>query len=234
MKLILNTIALTLLLCSCYENPTPPSIPMQEIKGRDYDGLRFNVYRVRVPIYWIRRESFPEESLTDTKKSICEFLIPHSNESIRISIHNFPSESIDQRIPPAAQVARWQRQFEILYPEESGIVPQAFSGYSGLKFKGVGRLKPEVKDHEAKVQEGKSATLTQDTTVIGWSLQIGKDHYRALSHPLKPSENNLYREMRADVTIKVQGPKELMQEHEEEIITFARSFELIEEIPYAP
>ena len=219
---ILTTIALALLLNSCSENPTLPSIPMQEIKGRDYDGQRFDVYRIRAPTDWIRRDTFPEESLLDTKKSICEFLIPHGNESIRITIHNFPSESIDQRIPPAAQVARWQRQFEIMYPEESGITPQAFSGYTGLKFKGVGRLKPEINN---------APSTQQDTTVVGWSLQIGKDHYRTLSHPPKPSENNLYREMRADVTIKAQGSKELMQEHEEDIITFARSFELIEEIP---
>ncbi|HEV8052878.1 MAG TPA: hypothetical protein VGP47_10320 [Parachlamydiaceae bacterium] len=232
LKIILKALTLSILLCSCTENPTIPSIPMQEIKGRDYDGHRFNVYRVRAPNYWIRKDSFPEESLTDTKKSICEFLIPQGNESIRISIHNFPSESIDQRIPPGAQVARWQRQFEIIYPEESSTSPQAFSGYSGLKFKGVGRLKPEAKDHKAKDQD--QDPKNQDITVIGWTLQLGKDHYRTLSHLPKPSENNLFREMRADVTIKVVGPKDLMQEHEEEIIAFARSFELIEEIPTTP
>lgn len=223
-NLFLKAMTLSLLLCSCSENPSLPTIPMQEIKGRDYDGHRFSVYRARAPVDWIRKDTFPEESLTDTKKSICEFFIPHGSESIRISIHNFPSDSIDQRIPPAAQVGRWQRQFEILQPEESGIVPQAFSGYSGLKFKGVGRLKPE----------GNTEAEAQDTMVIGWSLQIGKDHYGALSQPPEPSDSNLYREMRADVTIKAQGPKDLMQQHEEEINAFARSFELIEEIPSTP
>lgn len=229
LNFILRTITLALILCSCSEKPKLPTIPMQEIKGRDYDGHRFNVYRVRAPTDWIRKDTFADESLTDTKKSICEFFIPHGSESIRISIHNFPSDSIDQRIPPGAQISRWQRQFEIMYPEESGTTPQAFSGYSGLKFKGIGKLTQAAKQ-QAKIREDNN----EDYAVIAWSMQIGKDHYRALSHPPTPSDNSLYREMRADVTIKASGPKELMQQHEEEIIAFARSFELIEEIPLTP
>lgn len=192
-------------------------IPMQEIKGRDYDGKRFNVYQARIPNHWIRKDSFPEESLIDTKKSICELLIQAADGTvIRIAVHNFPSESIEQRIPPSAQVARWQGQFDILLPEESSIIPQAFSGYSGLKFIGRGQINNE------------------DQIMMGWSLQLNKEHYRALAPPVPQSKENLYREMRADVTIKATGRTEAMQQHEEEIISFARSFELIEEIPFNP
>ena len=202
---------------SCSEgNKKIIQIPMQNIKGRDYEGKRFNVYRVRVPAHWIRKDSFPDESLIDTKKALCEFLIPLGKETIRIAIHNFPSETIDQRIPPSAQIARWKRQFEVLIPSESSTIPQAYSGYSGLKFKGVGDL-----NHI-------------DSMVLGWSLQISQEHYRTLSHPVNFSDKNLYREMRADITIKAVGPKALMEENEEEINRFARSFELIEEIPSRP
>lgn len=219
LPLLLLTI--TLLLYSCADQSPTNLIPMQEIKGRDYHGKRFNVYRARMPLNWIRRDSLPDESLQDTKKAITEFLILNYDDSeniqhIRITIHNFPSEKIEQRIPPAAQISRWQRQFEFIRPEESAINPQAFSGYSGLKFKAVGKIKEDP---------------TEESMMLGWTLQLDKEHYRMLSHPTTPAENNLYREMRADVTIKVTGPKELMEAHEEEINDFARSFELIKEIP---
>lgn len=213
MKLALGiALALSLLFNSCTDAPQD-LIPMQEIKGRDYSGKRFAVYRARIPVDWIRKDTLPEESLADTTKSLCEFIIPGEEGVIRIAVHNFASETLDQRIPPGAQVARWQRQFEVLIPSESSTTPQAFSGYSGLKFKGVGTL-------------NKIATV-----VLGWSLQLSNEHYRMLSHPQKTADNDIYREMRADVTIKAVGPKNLMDQHEEEIIGFARSFELIEEIP---
>lgn len=217
MKLFSLALIFTLILSACSDSsPTISSIPMQEMKGRDYNGKRFDVYRARAPLNWIRKDTLAEESLTDTKKSICEFFIHDNGEVIRITLHNFPSNTLDERIPPTAQVARWQRQFELLLPEESGITPQAFSGYQGLKFQGVG-------------------TLDQtDSMMLGWSLQLGKEHYQALTHPKNPADNDLYREMRADVTIKATGPKELMESHEEEIIAFARSFELIKEIPLRP
>jgi len=201
------------LLTACGEAPIP-SVPSsrQLISGRNYGERRFPVYQVSVPLGWVRRDSLPEENLSDTTKPIVEFLIPGETGHIRISIHNFPSDTIEQRIPPAAQVARWQRQLEGLDPSESHSIPQAFGGFSGLGFRGVGKLNQV------------------DTMVLGWALQIGDPHYRMLS---SPSTGNPYqhREMRADVTIKVVGPKSFMESKEEEITAFARSFELIEEIP---
>lgn len=205
---------LTLVFVACNEGPsTQFQQPMQEIKGRDYNGKRFLVYRARVPLDWIRKDSLAEESLTDTKKSIVEYYIMHNSDFIRIAIHNFPSDTLEERIPPMVQIARWERQFDHLLPEESSNQPQAFNGYSGLKFKGTGTLDQK------------------DTMMLGWVLQIGKEHYPMLTHAKNPENNDLYREMRADVTIKAVGPKELMEEHEEEINQFTRSFELIKEIP---
>lgn len=205
---------LSILLSACTETPPyTPQHPMQEIKGRDYQSKRFNVYRARIPLNWIRKDSLAEESITDTTKSICEFFITGNNGFIRIAIHNFPSDALEERIPTSAQIARWERQFEQLLPEESSILSQAFNGYSGLKFKGVGYLEQK------------------DTMMLGWSLQIGREHYQMLSHPRNPANYELFREMRADVTIKATGPKELMEEYEEIIVEFARSFELIKEIP---
>jgi hypothetical protein len=201
------------LLCSCSESGPSPTSPPQEIQGRDHEGKRFNVYRAKVPDEWIRRDSFAGESLSDTKKPICEFLISEGDQFIRITIHNFPSNTMEERIPSIAQIARWKKQFEILVSEESGVIPQAFNGYNGLKFKGIGKFNEN------------------NRMVLGWSLQMGKEHYRTLSNPSNPQQSALYQEMRADVTIKAVGPIELMESHENEINTFARSFELIEEIP---
>lgn len=209
---LLFPLVLSILLTACAEAPTPLN-PMQEMQGRDYQGTRFYVYRARVPQDWIRKDSLKEESLTDTKKSICEFFINTDEGIIRIAIHNFPSDAIEERIPPIAQTARWQRQFEQLQAEESSTLQQAFNGYAGLKFKGIGIIDQK------------------ETMMLGWSLQIGKEHYQMLSHSKNPADHDLYREMRADITIKATGPKELMENHEEEIIAFARSFELIREIP---
>lgn len=212
--------SITLITCLCLlsscADSSPSSVPSstsstQIISGRNYGERRFPVYRVRVPNGWVRRDILPEEPLTDTTKPIVEFLIPGGTEHIRISIHNFPSDTIEQRIPPSGQVARWQRQLHELVATESHTMPQAFGGFVGLAYRGVGKLNQV------------------DMMILGWTLQIGDVHYRMLSSSSQNS--NLYREMRADVTIKAVGPKNLMESMEEDILAFARSFELIEEIP---
>lgn len=183
-----------------------PSIRLHEINGRDHQPL----YRIRAPESWIQRDPLPNESLTDTTKAICEFIIRESDEIIRIAIHNFPSEIIQERIPPEQQVFRWKNQFELLIPESSSTIPQAFSGYSGLLFEGIGILK------------GKS------TMMLSWALQLAPEHYQILVHYSQmPNEKS----MRADITIKAVGSLPLMKKHREAIIAMGRSFELIEEIP---
>lgn len=67
--------------------------------------------------------------------------------------------------------------------------------------------------------------------VLGWSLQLSPEHYRMLSHPSSAENEDKYQQMRADVTIKAVGPKALTEKHRTKIMAFARSFELIEEIP---
>lgn len=199
-------------------NSIDSTIPstMFDIHDRDHRFL----YRARMPESWISRDPLHDETLTDTTKAICEFIIRDDNDHngngrnnlIRISIHNFPSDTMEDRIPPAAQVSRWQRQFDTL-PNTSTITPQAFSGYSGLLFSGKGIL------------QGK------ETMMLAWSLQLAPEHYRALAHPSTPEETAIFRQMRADITIKAVGPQPLMEKHQASIAAFARSFELIEEVP---
>jgi len=168
-----------------------------EICGRD--PAHTLIYRAKVPAAWSHIHPSPTESLTDTTKSICEFTL---NE-IRITVHNFPSDAIENRIPPSAQIARWKKQFTTIDTITSSTIPQSFSGFVGLLFEGNGVL------NSAK------------TIMMGWSMQIAPEHYRSLTNP----------QLRADFTIKAVGPTELMAKERKTLIAFARSFELIEEIP---
>lgn len=211
-----SILAMTVLACltSCGGAPDVTSIPMQEIRGRGDEKHRLSVYRVRAPEGWIRRDPLSGENLNDTTKALCEFIIMEGSEVARIAIHNFPSAKLEDRVPVEAQVARWRRQFETLNAAECETRLQSFSGYSGLYFQGCGRM------------QGKP------TMVLGWVLQLSPEHYLMLSRSsLSSEEDKVNSQMRSDVTIKAVGPQALMEKHKHEIIEFARTFELIEEIP---
>ena len=180
-----------------------------EILGRETSPSsdRHPLYRIKGPASWIHIIPPESESLIDTTKALTEFLIQDDGSTIRITIHNFPSEKIESRIPPIAQIARWKQQFSHLDPMSIVVSPQSYSGFVGLFFEGSGTI-----NHEP-------------TTVMGWSMQLDPNHYRTLSHPAYLPQ------LRSDVTIKAVGPKNLMAKHYASIYAFARSFELIDEIP---
>lgn len=198
---------LALGLCACSSEEGSDDWAYQVIAARDEppEKERLPLYRLRSPQSWIRSE--PEGSIADTRKPLTEFHIEGPEGRIRITLHNFPAETMEARIPPAAQIARWKKQFTQLDAATAYTAPQAFSGYAGLLFEGQGVL------------EGK------EQAVMGWALQLGSDHFRNLSHPRHPLQ------MRADVTIKASGPRTMMETYRAVIYKAARSFELIEEIP---
>lgn len=176
---------------------------MEEICGRERPSLP--IYRVKAPLSWRRQNPSPEESLIDTTKSLCEFYLSEGEETIRVTIHNFPSRKIEDRIPPAAQITRWKKQFANLEPTTVFVTPQAWGGFAGFLFEGSGLI------NDAPV------------SMMAWSMQLAWEHYR-----------NLYEaspQIRADFTVKATGSKEMMKKYRKAIIDFARSFELIEEIP---
>jgi hypothetical protein len=164
-------------------------------------------YRIKAPHSWQRHPTPSTADLSDTKQAICTYNI----DSIRITIHTFPSQKIEDRISPQAQIARWKQQFESLDPATVNITPQAYSGYAGLLFEGTGRLNGE------------------HTTVMAWSMQLAPEHYRQLFYN-RPLDVDL----RADFTIKAVGPAEIMSLYRQALIAFARSFELIKEIDSRP
>jgi len=197
-----------------FANPLSCELPKdkgwQQFFGRDTGNLqRSPIYRACVPKLWKRIDS--EESVIDTMKPICEFLIESkSNETIKITIHNFPTTSIDERIPPIAQVNRWKQQLNVLSPLNFTVTPICKSGFVGLFFQA--RAHPNG--------------------VLAWSMQLAEEHYRHVNALSKASTNAAYyRQMGADYTIKAVGPNRLLEENKEDITHFATSFELIEAIP---
>lgn len=202
MKNILKlTISSLLLLAGCTTgDKTEKHWTLHEICGRDKDHTL--VYRIKSPKEWKIVHPEKNEDLSDSKKSLCEFLIQDELGDIKITIHNFTSKSLEERIPPLSQIMRWKKQFEDLDKESVTITPQSYSGFIGLLFEATGKLNG------------------QKQTMICWSMQIAKEHYRILQNE----------QMKADYTIKIVGLQELVKDKTHEIIKFARSFELIDEI----
>jgi hypothetical protein len=159
------------------------------------------LYRIKVPSGW--QQLSPQGNRLETTTPIAEFSI---DNRVRITIHNFPISSVEESIPPTAQISRWKRQFERLDQTSLQLTPQAFSGYAGLLIEGSGLL------------QGKP------TALMGWALQLAPDYFRL---PLTP---DIY----GDVTIKVQGDPSLVQSERKAIMAFARSFELIHPLPLPP
>lgn len=198
--------------CSSGTDSITPSIHWVEIKGRNEgsDLDRMAIYRAKAPSDWQRHTPSDAESRIDTTKPIDEFSIDDGKEHIRIVIHNFPTNRIEDRIPPNAQVTRWKRQFDQINPADIVTVLQAHGGFAGLFFYGVGLIKS--KPH----------------AVLAWSMQLAPEHYRTLN---QQDYEPYYRQRSADFTIKATGSPDAINRHKSEIIDFANSFELIHEIP---
>lgn len=174
---------------------------------------RFPVYQAIVPSPWLCIEPSETQSNADTTLPLCEWIIGEGADKISIVVHNFPSDDWHERIPPQAQLARWKRQLEPLKEGDYQIKPEAYGGFSGFSFEAQGNLKG------------------QPVIVLGWAMQIGPDYYRILKRPAPSQTSAINKQKRADYTIKAVGPPESMLQHRTEIIAFANSFGLIEELP---
>ena len=217
-------ILLGLLIASCNEpqgNATKGSL--QEIGGRDSSKnltsnySREKIYRCYTPLHWQRKDLSCYESLADTMKALCEFVIEDEEGKITIAIHNFPTMKVEERIPPGAQVARWKRQFTELDLTTLSVMPQSNGGFVGLLFEASGVLKG------------------RDAAVMAWGMQLAPEHYSNLTFFMNttPSayEKEHFKQIISDYTIKAIGPVASIEKNRDAIMKFAHSFELIEEIP---
>jgi hypothetical protein len=200
LRIILSFLLCTLTGCSSEQTFTP----WKEIQGRNGQLI----YRARIPAHWDCILT-PIDQLKDTMKPLCTF----TSGGVSITIHNFPNDKIENRIPPKAQVARWKGQFQDLNSSNSFTMPESHAGFSGYYFEGVGLIGGEKK------------------MVLAWAMQIATDHYHFLTYPSTKEEVNNFPQMRADYTIKAIGMVDAIEKNKDDIITFARSFELIQDIP---
>ncbi len=197
---------LWILLTGCSAPPPAPPSSWQEVAGRE---LRHPIYRLRVPFAWKREDFSLDDRLEDTTKPLCTFVIEEEQRRIEITLHNFPTATINERVACGAQVARWRRQFTELDPLSESTKPQAFGGFAGLVFYGEGTMKEKRQ------------------AMLAWAMQLPSEFFLKFS----VEKDTNARQMRADYTIKAVGDPELLFLHREEIEAFARSFELINEIP---
>lgn len=199
-----------LFLSSCRECPEKvPPFTEQIFTGRGEtisygQKVRRPVYQAKVPLVWRRIDPSPDDPLSDTTKPIVKFSL---DENVTLSVHTFPTSSLEERIPLTAQVERWRSQ---LKGAPCMLDRVGHDGFAGLYF------------------EGKNET----TTVCAWCLQLDFAHYQKLHFMAATlEEEEHYKQMSADYTIKVSGPTALIEKHKKEILLFAGSFELIDEIP---
>lgn len=213
--LLLPLVAVSLTSCSGHDD-TKSTTPWQQISGRD-EGTpseRSPIYRAQIPDAWQRVDPSPDASNVDSKLPICEFTIQHPAGAITIAIHNFPYDTLEQRVPPPAQVARWQRQLSDTNPTAISVGPYGHGGYAGLQFEATGTLKD-----------------TPNTTVLAWAMQLSQEHFRNLQRGGDVAQRRIDRQQRGDYTIKATGPVEAIAKYRRDIELFARSFELINEVP---
>lgn len=209
----MNRIALLLIFLSfwgCEQKKAHPKPMSQTISGRDRGGesglVRYPLYRVKTFPNWKRLDPSPLTSNLDTRQPIVEFWI---DGQIHVTIHNFPSDSMDTRIPPRAQVERWKKQ--MLTDDNDDFVerPVSFAGFAGFFFEGEDK----------------------DKMTIAYALKLDDRHYQSLRSHRQPHNEAFLKQMGSDVTIKAVGPIQAMMKYREDLIAFSESFELIQEIP---
>lgn len=195
---------------SCKNCPGKEKVPpfvSQEFNGRDEiisygQMIRRPVYQAKVPINWKRIDPPLKETILDTTKPIVTFII---NEHMTLTVHNFPTNCLDERIPVLTQIERWYSQ---LKAEKYHVENIEHGGFVGLYL------------------EGKN----DKETICAWSLQLDLEHYQTLYFLAGTvEEEEHYKQMRADLTIKVSSSTDLIEKHLNEIFLFANSFELIQE-----
>lgn len=174
------------------------------------ENERKPIYSLSLPEGWQKIEEYPADSLKDTTKPLGKW----KKGEIILTVYNFPFSSLQERIPPHFQVDRWRKQLDAA-PESILIEPQAFSGYKGLYFEGIGFL------------EGKPSSM------MAWALSLGDGH----SFTLRKIKNRTQREddlinnLLSDITLKATGPRPSLEEYHDEIVAIARSFETINPFP---
>ncbi|MBN4066883.1 hypothetical protein JYU14_02245 [Simkania negevensis] len=197
---------LAIVLLSCTSTGTT-LLPWETFPSRA--AIDDNIYRARVPSHWIRTDPITQQQLADTTQPNAAFTI---DNDIYLTIHTFPNKEAKQKIPPMAQVARWQRQLQQIDETTLLILPYSHGGFHGYSFEAEGSLN------------------NTKTKVLAWAMQIDQQHEQTLRLRTKKNGATHYTQYTADYTIKAVGPANKIDEYARNITRFARTFELIQPI----
>ncbi|MCB1212867.1 MAG: hypothetical protein KDK40_01080 [Chlamydiia bacterium] len=175
-------------------------------------SARAPLYRFFLPEGW--RVIFPDAAadLSDTTQPLCTCLLEDmEGKMITITFHHFPTSNGERRIPPASQLARWRRQFQL---EASDFDEQevAWGGFYGRMIVGEG-----WRDEPMALQ--------------AWSLLLCDEEYARLLGGEGKFSPAISRQMAADVTIKAWGDPLLMEKRRSEVVAIAGSFGLLHPLP---
>lgn len=173
------------------------------IYNRGLPEERIAVYRAEVPANWQRKD--PAVDNSDTMMPLSEFIIGHGEEEIRVTVHNFPFVSLNQRPSPVSQISRWKQQMSLFNPLKVTTEMISKGGFTGLYL----------------------AALEFPIAVLAFSMNMADEHARFLL----TASSRSFHHMRADYTIKAVGPHAAITHKKQEIERFSHSFELIDEIP---
>lgn len=207
MAIDLKLLLLFFLVTGCQKVPEKNSpFTLQEFSGRE-ERVGETVM-VRRPVY---RAKVPNGWIRyDPEKPITDTREPNVTflieDALKVTVHTFPTVNLEERIPPIAQVERWKQQINGI---TTSLATVSHGGFVGLCFEGP--------------------------AVLAWSMQLDFEHYQTLSFLASSLlEEEHFKQMRADYTIKATGPQELIDRHKDELHFFANSFELIQGIPKRP
>ncbi len=175
----------------------------------------FQLYRFMPPENWKRVDS-GEPAAADSREPIAHYQLQLDGEQVDLTIHNFPIDTLDERIPPEAQIARWKQQIDEMNLSTVQVKPQAFGGFVGLllQAEGIKQRKP--------------------LAMMAWTMQLAPQFYTALELLDTPEKHSFTRQLHADFTIKIVGSPSLLAREKEKIERSARTFALLDELPQPP
>jgi hypothetical protein len=183
-----------------------PSASKQSGKLLSFEG-RFTGYplhQIELPPHWEASVPKDRRYLEDSTLPVAEFY-PVSHPSIKVRVHTFPSFQPEQRISPSDQVNRWRMQGAW---EEEEIAQTASNGFGGLRF--FGREK--------------------DAAVLGYALQMNLALYYSIENHPNQLPAPLWPHARADITFKVCGPVDELEQFLSEIDQMVSTFQLLEPV----
>jgi len=128
-------------------------------------------------------------------------IVSYQKEELFLTIHNFPHLSI----PPMAQIERWKTQIDDF---EGTCTPISHGGYVGFLLEGG--------NEDKSIIAASFSLATSCKHLIRW---------REYFEPTCDASD-----MVADCTIKITGPKTLIEKERATILSLLHSFEIIDEI----